>query len=150
MAARARGLSAGGGLKVVTAAGLAEALATKVRHLSHGAKQALELAMVLATEPAVLLLDESTADLSKPERTLIGSILTDLIEHQNLCVLLIEHDLEFVREISSRVIVLHQGHIVMDGQVHEVVSSEVVRTIYPGERKVIALSKVRAGDKVST
>jgi branched-chain amino acid transport system permease protein len=137
-------------LKVVAAAGLVDALATRVRHLSHGAKQALELAMVLATEPAVLLLDEPTAGLSKPERTLIGSILTDLVKHQNLCVLLIEHDLEFVREISSRVIVLHQGRIVMDGQVHEVVSSEVVRTIYTGERKVIGLAKVRANEPVST
>jgi branched-chain amino acid transport system permease protein len=98
----------------------------------------------------VLLLDEPTAGLSKPERALIGSILIDLVKHQNLCVLLVEHDLEFVREISSRVIVLHQGRIVMDGQVHEVVSSEVVRTIYTGERKVIALAKMRAGDPAST
>ena len=65
--------------------------------------------MVLALEPRVLLLDEPTAGLTKPERTLIGSILVDLTRQHGLCVLLVEHDLDFVREISSRVIVLHQG-----------------------------------------
>ena len=72
-------------------------------------KQALELAMVLALEPSVLLLDEPTAGLTKPERTLIGQILVDLARNHQLCILLVEHDLDFVREISSRVIVLHQG-----------------------------------------
>ena len=74
-------------------------------------KQALELAMVLALEPSVLLLDEPTAGLTKPERTLIGQILVDLARDHQLCILLVEHDLDFVREISSRVIVLHQGRI---------------------------------------
>ena len=74
-------------------------------------KQALELAMVLALEPSVLLLDEPTAGLTKPERTLIGGILIDLAQQARLCILLVEHDLDFVREISSRVIVLHQGRI---------------------------------------
>jgi branched-chain amino acid transport system permease protein len=49
-----------------------------------------------------------------------------------LCILLVEHDLDFVREISSRVIVLHQGRILLDGTVTEVVESELVRTIYSG------------------
>ena len=49
-----------------------------------------------------------------------------------MCILLVEHDLDFVREISSRVIVLHQGRIVLDGTVEEVVDSELVRTIYAG------------------
>jgi branched-chain amino acid transport system permease protein len=52
--------------------------------------------------------------------------------------LLIEHDLEFVREISSRIIVLHQGSIVMDGTVEEVTNSELVRTIYTGEPHAVA------------
>ena len=124
-------------LQVVRAAGLGNQLTTTVRHLSHGGKQALELAMVLATEPTVLLLDEPTAGLTKPERTAIGRILVDLVNNHSFCVLLIEHDLEFVREISSRIIVLHQGRIVMDGKVEEVVSSEMVRTIYTGEQRAM-------------
>ncbi|HYZ61815.1 MAG TPA: ATP-binding cassette domain-containing protein [Acetobacteraceae bacterium] len=120
-------------MRVVEATGLLPQLGTVVRHLSHGGKQALELAMVLAMQPRVLLLDEPTAGLSKAERTLIGGILLDLVREHGLCVLLVEHDLEFVREISSRIIVLHQGRILLDGSVEEVTGSELVRTIYTGE-----------------
>jgi branched-chain amino acid transport system permease protein len=119
-------------LKVMQATGLDQMLGVEVRHLSHGQKQALELAMVLALEPSVLLLDEPTAGLTKPERMQIGQILTELTAKHGLCILLVEHDLDFVREISSRVIVLHQGRIVLDGTVADVVESELVRTIYAG------------------
>ncbi len=121
-------------LRVMQATGLDQQLGTRVRHLSHGQKQALELAMVLSLEPSLLLLDEPTAGLTKAERTLIGQILVDLARGHGLCIVLVEHDLDFVREISSRVIVLHQGRIVLDGTVAEVVDSETVRTIYSGVR----------------
>jgi branched-chain amino acid transport system permease protein len=117
---------------VITATGLDRQLAVECRHLSHGMKRALELAMVLALEPSVLLLDEPTAGLTQSERTLIGSILVDLVRREGLCTLIIEHDLDFVREISTRIIVLHQGKILLDGSVAEVVGSERVRTIYAG------------------
>jgi branched-chain amino acid transport system permease protein len=119
-------------LRVVGATELDKQLATEARHLSHGQKRALELAMVLALEPDVLLLDEPTAGLTKAERTLIGSILIELTRREGLSVLLIEHDLEFVREISTRIIVLHQGKLLLDGSVQDVVNSELVRSIYAG------------------
>jgi branched-chain amino acid transport system permease protein len=119
-------------LQVIRATGLDTQIGTEARHLSHGMKQALELAMVLALEPSVLLLDEPTAGLTKPERTLIGGILVELARKHRLCILLVEHDLDFVREISSRVIVLHQGRLVLDGTVADVVESELVRTVYSG------------------
>ena len=56
----------------------------------------------------------------------------ELTTRHGLCIVLVEHDLDFVREISSRVIVLHQGRIVLDGTVAEVAESELVRTIYSG------------------
>jgi ABC-type branched-subunit amino acid transport system ATPase component/ABC-type branched-subunit amino acid transport system permease subunit len=118
--------------RVITATGLDRQLAIECRHLSHGMKRALELAMVLALEPTVLLLDEPTAGLTKSERTLIGSILVDLVQREGLCTLIIEHDLDFVREISTRIIVLHQGRVLLDGSVAEVVESDLVRTIYAG------------------
>jgi branched-chain amino acid transport system permease protein len=121
-----------GALRVMQATGLDAQLGIEVRHLSHGQKQALELAMVLALEPSVLLLDEPTAGLTRPERQLIGTVLVDLADKQRLCIVLVEHDLDFVREISSRVVVLHQGRIVLDGTVAQVVESELVRTIYSG------------------
>lgn len=119
-------------MHVIATTGLDRQLSTPAHLLSHGMKQALELSMVLALEPRVLLLDEPTAGLTKTERMQIGSILIDLTKKQGLCVLLVEHDLDFVREISSRVIVLHQGRIVLDGSVKEVVSSELVKQVYAG------------------
>jgi branched-chain amino acid transport system permease protein len=108
-------------------------MATPASVLSHGMKQALELAMVLALEARVILLDEPTAGLTKEERSVIGGILMDLARNHGLCVLLVEHDLDFVRRISSRVIVLHQGRILLDGTVEEVVGSELVQSIYAGK-----------------
>ena len=119
-------------MAIVQTTGLDHLLATPCRVLSHGQKQALELAMVLALEPNILLLDEPTAGLSKPERTQIGDTLVRLTAEHQMCVVLIEHDLDFVCEISSRVIVLHQGEIVLDGSVDEVVHSTLVRDIYAG------------------
>jgi branched-chain amino acid transport system permease protein len=119
-------------LRIVEETGLGKALQTEARHLSHGQKQALELAMVLALEPSIVLLDEPTAGLTRVERERIGTILTSLAERERLSILLVEHDLDFVREISSRVIVLHHGRILLDGSVEEVVGSDLVRDIYAG------------------
>jgi len=119
-------------LEVLHATELDKKLNVVASTLSHGEKQALELAMVLALEPRVVLLDEPTAGLSQHERSLIGRILVDLTSRFGLCLLLVEHDLDFVREISSRIVVLHQGRLVMEGTVREVVDSDLVKTIYSG------------------
>jgi branched-chain amino acid transport system permease protein len=119
-------------LHAVRVSGLLSALDEPAGHLSHGAKQALELAMVLAVEPTVLLLDEPTAGLTRDERAAIGSVLTELARSHRLCILLIEHDLDFVREISTRLVVLHMGKIVVDGTLADVADSEIIRTIYVG------------------
>ena len=119
-------------LHAVHVSGLLALLDEPAAHLSHGAKQALELAMVLALEPTVLLLDEPTAGLTREERTAIGSVLTELAQSHRLCILLIEHDLDFVREISTRLVVLHVGKVLVDGPLAEVAESEVIREIYVG------------------
>ena len=119
-------------LDVMRMTGLDRMLASPVRLLSHGQKQALELSMVVALEPRIILLDEPTAGLTKAERTTIGTVLKTLTSELGIAAVLVEHDLDFVREISSRIVVLHQGRLVLDGTVDEVVSSELVRTIYSG------------------
>jgi branched-chain amino acid transport system permease protein len=121
-------------ISVVERSGLSERLDEVARHLSHGLKQALELAMVLSLEPEVLLLDEPTAGLTRAERQAFADILTSLASRDRLCILLVEHDLDFVREISSRIIVLHQGRIALDGSVDAVVNSALVREIYTGQQ----------------
>lgn len=125
-------------LAVLRATELDRKLDQVCRNLSHGEQQALELAMVLALEPRVILLDEPTAGLTKAERTKIGHILIELSRDYGLCCLLVEHDLDFVCEISSRVVVLHQGKIVMQGSVKEVVESELVQSVYAGNVTPVA------------
>jgi branched-chain amino acid transport system permease protein len=124
---------------VLETSGLGERLHEEARFLSHGLKQALELAMVLALEPEVVLLDEPTAGLTRAERRRFAELLTALASVDRLCVLIVEHDLDFVREISSRIIVLHQGRIALDGTVAEVVDSALVQEIYSGHRSNAAL-----------
>jgi branched-chain amino acid transport system permease protein len=122
-------------ISVLERSGLGDRLGEEARKLSHGLKQALELAMVLSLEPEVLLLDEPTAGLTRAERQGFADILTALAARDRLCILLVEHDLDFVREISSRIIVLHQGKIALDGSVDEVVNSALVREIYTGQQQ---------------
>jgi branched-chain amino acid transport system permease protein len=119
-------------IDVVRATGLQDKLAAVARDLSHGEQQALELAMVLALEPRIVLLDEPTAGLTKAERTQIGRVLASLAHRYKLCCLLVEHDLDFVEEVATRIVVMHQGTIAMQGTFQEVVSSELVKTIYAG------------------
>ena len=88
--------------------------------------------MVLALEPRVVLLDEPTAGLpSAPTSARCPS----LSRRYGLCCLLVEHDLDFVAEVATRIVVLHQGRIVMDGSFQEVVESALVRAIYAGSAR---------------
>jgi branched-chain amino acid transport system permease protein len=119
-------------VEILRLTGLIDLIASPAGLLSHGMKQALELAMVLALEPRLILLDEPTAGLTKAERATIGTVLRHLTTEAGYAIILVEHDLDFVREISSRIVVLHQGRLVLDGAVDDVVNSETVRTIYSG------------------
>jgi branched-chain amino acid transport system permease protein len=121
-------------LRVITMTGLGNILDEQVTNLSHGQKQALELAMVLALEPSVILLDEPTAGLTKAERADIGTVFRQIAEVDGICLLLIEHDVDFVKQISSRLIVLHDGAVLMDGSVDAVVNSELVQSVYSGKK----------------
>ncbi|MBY5621294.1 ABC transporter permease subunit [Rhizobium leguminosarum] len=118
--------------EILTLTGMADMLDKPVSLLSHGQRQALELAMVVALEPRIILLDEPTAGLTKTERMTIGTILKKLTDEMGFAAILVEHDLDFVRDISSRIVVLHQGKLVLDGTVNDVINSETVRTIYAG------------------
>lgn len=119
-------------IRVLEATGLDQLLDARAGDLSHGQKQALELAMVMATDPKVVLLDEPTAGLSHDERAVLGGIFREIAEISGKLVILVEHDLDFVREISSRMVVLHQGELLLNGSVDEVVNSSLVRDIYTG------------------
>lgn len=121
-------------LEVVKVTGLDKKLDCVARDLSHGEQQALELSMVLALEPKVVLLDEPTAGLTLNERSQIGDVFSSLAHKYKLCCLLVEHDLDFVKEIATSIVVLYQGTILMQGSAEEVINSELVKNIYAGKK----------------
>lgn len=119
-------------LDLVSESGLSEKVDDLAGELAHGDRKWLELCMVLAQQPSIVLLDEPTAGLTQTERTNIGAALRSTVLSQRLSVLLIEHDLEFVRQIADRIIVLEQGRVALDGSTDEVAESSLVREIYVG------------------
>jgi branched-chain amino acid transport system permease protein len=98
----------------------------------------MELAMVLALEPSVLVLDEPTAGLTSAERGAVGRLLSQLVATGRLAMVLIEHDFDFVKQISTRIVVLHEGKVLADGTVKDVADSKVVKDIYLGRSEARA------------
>jgi urea transport system ATP-binding protein len=106
--------------------------------LSHGERQWLEIAMLLVQEPALLLLDEPVAGMTRPERERTGELLHALEGNHSLIVT--EHDMDFVRQISRKVTVLHQGAVLREGSVDEIQRDPVVQEVYMGRSMHEALA----------
>ena len=102
--------------------------------LSHGQKQWLEIGMVILQDPSLLLVDEPVAGMSDKETEQTGQLLMALSEKQAIVV--IEHDMDFVRQIARIVTVLAEGTVICEGTVETVQGDEHVREIYLGRAKV--------------
>jgi branched-chain amino acid transport system ATP-binding protein len=100
--------------------------------LSHGDQRLLEIAMALAQQPELLLLDEPTQGLSVEETARTVALLRDLLRGGNLTVLLVEHDMEVVFSLAHRITVLHQGRVIADGAPEAVRADRAVQTAYLG------------------
>jgi len=96
--------------------------------LSHGQQQWLEIAMALAGKPRLLLLDEPTGGMSLEERRVTGELLQPIKQHCSLVI--VEHDLDFIRDICDRLTVLDQGRVLETGTVAEIQASKSVQEIY--------------------
>jgi urea transport system ATP-binding protein len=104
--------------------------------LSHGEKQWLEIGMVIAQDPELLLVDEPVAGMTEEETARTGELLESIAAERS--VLVIEHDMEFVRQIARTVTVLHQGAILCEGPVEQVQSDPRVLEVYLGHRHEMA------------
>ncbi len=107
-----------------------------VSSLSHGQKQWVEIAMVLAQDPSIVLLDEPTAGMTAKETHMTGEIIQSISQVHSVVV--IEHDMEFVKQIAERIVVLHQGSVLAEGSVHEVQSNPDVIEVYLGRETINA------------
>jgi len=119
--------------EVLNLIGLAAKANTKAGLLSHGQKQWLEIGMLLAQNPKVLLVDEPAAGMTDEETVKTGELLLSLAGKHSIVV--IEHDMTFVRQIASKVTVLHQGHVLKEGTVDQVQQDEQVIEVYLGRKK---------------
>ena len=99
--------------------------------LSHGQKQWLEIAMVLVQRPRLLLLDEPVAGMTEKERLRTGELITQIAK-EGTTVLVVEHDMDFVRRFAHKVTVMHEGRVLTEGTVAEVQRNETVREVYLG------------------
>lgn len=101
--------------------------------LAHGQRQLVELGMVLAGEPWLVILDEPTAGMTQEEVIRTAEIIREI--NKSATMIVVEHDMQFIRMIARKVTVFHQGQILLEGDMDEVSADARVREVYLGHRK---------------
>jgi len=117
--------------EVLETIGLASQSTREAGLLSHGQKQWLEIGMLLAQDPKVLLVDEPVAGMTHAEMERTAELLRNLAGKRTIVV--VEHDMEFVRSIARRVTVLHEGRVLADGPMAQIQADPRVVEVYLGE-----------------
>jgi urea transport system ATP-binding protein len=110
--------------------GLQDELETTAAHLSHGQTQWLEIALILAQDPLLILMDEPTAGMTQQETKKTANLFCLLRGKHTLIV--VEHDMGFVRDIAQTISVMHQGKLLAEGTITEIESNQAVRDAYLG------------------
>ena len=105
---------------------------TRVAHLSHGQRALVELGVVLAAKPDLLLLDEPTAGMTGEEVARTAELIRDI--NGSCALIVVEHDMNFIRMIASRVTVFHQGSILIEDTMEHLVRNPQVRDVYLGRQ----------------
>ena len=116
--------------KLAELVGLQDHLETDAGHLSHGQTQWLEIALLLAQDPQLILMDEPTAGMTAQETHKTAELFNRLKGRHTLIV--VEHDMGFVKEIGERISVMHQGKVLAEGTVQEIERHPEVRAAYLG------------------
>ena len=111
---------------------MADRRSARVATLPHGDKRKLEVAILLALEPAVMMFDEPTAGMSVDEVPVVLDLIDQVKADRSKTVLLVEHKMDVVRKLADRIIVLHNGALVADGNPADVMASAIVQEAYLG------------------
>jgi branched-chain amino acid transport system ATP-binding protein len=119
-------------LEVIDLVGVEEIAETECANLSHGDKRKVEIALALASDPSVVLLDEPTAGMNASETRRMVQLIRRLDEETDTTFVVTEHDMEVVLGISDRILVLDRGSLIADGTPEEVMADERVREAYLG------------------
>ena len=109
-----------------------------VASLSHGDQRKLEVAMLMALESQVFMFDEPTAGMSADEVPAVLNLIRALRKDKTKTILLVEHKMDVVRELADRIVVLHDGTLVADGEPADVIASKLVQEAYLGVRNDVA------------
>ncbi|MDP6515049.1 MAG: ATP-binding cassette domain-containing protein [Alphaproteobacteria bacterium] len=117
---------------VVERLALAPILDAPVGELAHGQRQWVEIAMVIAREPKLILLDEPSAGMSLDETNRTAALIREV--NRTTTMIVVEHDMQFIRQIATKVTVFHQGRILVEDSVDRVMSDPMVRDIYLGKQ----------------
>ena len=119
-------------MELVTTVALADRADATASSLPHGDQRKLEVAMLMALEPSVYMFDEPTAGMSVDDVPVILDLIRALKREPGKTILLVEHKMDVVRELADRIIVLHNGQLVADGEPAAVIASPVVQQAYLG------------------
>ncbi len=117
-------------MEVLKKVGLEDRIDVKAGSLAHGEKQWLEIAMQLVQKPEIIMLDEPAAGMGKPETFRTGELLKEI--KKECTIIVVEHDMDFVKQIADTVTVLHEGKVLMEGNVSEVLADKTVQAVYLG------------------
>jgi urea transport system ATP-binding protein len=120
--------------EVLELIGLTEEAGQMAAYLSHGQTQWLELGLLMTQDPKVILLDEPTAGMTQAETHKTSQIVNNLKGRHTIVV--VEHDMAFVREIAERITVLHLGQVLAEGNVEEIEQNPKVRAAYLGSKGI--------------
>ncbi|MGD2156539.1 MAG: ABC transporter ATP-binding protein [Anaerolineales bacterium] len=119
--------------QVIDQVGLSEQTQVLARMLPHGGKRKLELAILLAADPELLLLDEPTAGMAREEIPLLMDVIEQIRERGDKTIMLVEHKMDLVMNVSDWITVMHQGRVLAEGTPTEIAANEVVQSAYLGE-----------------
>ena len=111
---------------------LADKATATASSLPHGDQRKLEVALLMALDPKVYMFDEPTAGMSVDEVPVVLDLIRQLKKRKDVVILLVEHKMDVVRELSDRIVVLHNGQLVADGEPAAVIASPVVQQAYLG------------------
>lgn len=118
---------------VLEITGLSDAMHLTANVLPHGGKRKLELAMILASDPDILLLDEPTAGMASEQVPELMAVIERIRKEGGKTIVMVEHNMNVVMNVSDRITVMHQGRVLVEGTPREIATDQTVQNVYLGQ-----------------